>query len=83
MTVSEPSQVQGVGRMVELTYAERYLLGSLRQFGARHDHDTIAERVLVNTGLAERFHDRHGFGMVRITDAGRALLSSTRKDERA
>lgn len=42
------------GRTIELTYAERYLLGSLAQFGARHDYDAIPERVLVNTGLTSR-----------------------------
>lgn len=59
----------------DLTYAEKYLLGSLAQFGPRREFDTISERVLVNTGFAERFHDENGLGMVRLTEKARATLS--------
>jgi len=52
--------------MVELTYHEKLLLDTLKS-GPRHDHDRAAERVLVNSGLAERF----GVGQIRITKAGR------------
>jgi hypothetical protein len=55
-----------------LTFAERYLLYSLVDQGPRYDDDTIEDRVLVNTGHAERYaHPSTGHGMIRATAAGR------------
>jgi hypothetical protein len=51
----------------ELTYEERLLLKALAA-GPQDDRDCIPERVLVNTGLAERF----GIGQIQITAAGRS-----------
>ena len=40
--------------MAALTFAERLMLYSLIDEGPRTDDDGTEERVLVNTGLAER-----------------------------
>lgn len=58
--------------MSDLTFGERYLLYSLIDQGARHDNDTIEDRVLVNTGLAERYANPFtGHTMIRVTEQGR------------
>lgn len=54
----------------ELTYSERISLHSLVDRGPRVDHDTIEDRVLVNTGYAERYHALDGIGMIRATPTG-------------
>ena len=65
----------------DLTYGERLLLSHL-DLQSCEDRDTIADRVLVNRGYAERFHAYGGVGMLRITDAGRAMLASSRSSPR-
>ncbi len=60
----------------ELTYEESRLLERLSWVEYLSDYDRIPERVLVNTGLAERLP----WGRIRITDAGRAALSASRSE---
>lgn len=50
----------------QYTTEERFLLERLA-LGPQPDHDTIPDRVLVNTGMAQRVPP----GMLEITDAGR------------
>lgn len=52
-----------------LTYAEELELALLLD-GEREDRDTIAQRVLVNRGFAERCSAESGHTMIRITAAG-------------
>jgi hypothetical protein len=59
-------------RQNQLTYSERLLLYCLVDEGPRFDDDTPEDRVLVNSGLAERFNDPiTGHGMIRVTAAGK------------
>lgn len=50
--------------MINLTYEEILLLKRLTEEGPQDDRDRIAERVLVNSGLAERF----GVGQIRAVE---------------
>ncbi|MBR2118469.1 MAG: hypothetical protein IJ935_07325 [Afipia sp.] len=59
----------------QLTYGERLLLAILAR-ESQDDFDTVADRVLVGRGLAERF----GVGQIRITDAGRAALAVSERE---
>jgi hypothetical protein len=61
---------------VKLTFEERLVLRSLGM-GSMSDHDRISERVLINSGLAERC----GIGEMQITPAGRALLAASGKGD--
>jgi hypothetical protein len=62
-------------RNSEMTFEEKltlYLLADRDQ----QDDDTKADRVLINTGLAERYDP----GMMRITPAGTAALMAFRHE---
>lgn len=64
--------------LAELTYEERHLLALLLD-GPRHDHDTMADRVLINSGLAERI----AIGQMQLTAPGRELaLMESRTNSR-
>lgn len=57
-------------KLEELTYIEKLKLRLLCD-GPRPDRDAIEDRVLINSGLAERCD----VGDMRITEAGRDLVA--------
>lgn len=84
MTVSEPSQVQGeVGRIAPS------ILSALKDCDSWPAGMFVWKRArmakAVALGLAHEIPDvrKSGLTAFALTDAGRAVLSSTRKDERA
>ena len=84
MTVSEPSEVQGeVGRIKGLSDAQgRLLVEIVNRSRARVVDSYPPAKKLVSLGYATWFFTRHGKYLMP-TYEGRALLSSTREDERA
>lgn len=84
MTLSEPSQVQGeLGRIKGLSDAQgRLLIEIVAKNRVRVVDGYPPAKKLAALGYAAWFFTRHGQYLMP-TSAGRALLSSTRKDERA